>query len=417
VNSTSAFDASSLWADRARLDPPPFLHKAPDHIVYDFDQGTPDKELFPKQDLDRISHEIISTSPSDVLDYFDHEFGYGTMFMGLEALRAEIAAMVGRRQGRTPEIDEIIIVNGSSNGVSLAGQTFLQSGDAVILEAATFQLASRFFRQSGATPIYAAIDDDGMIPESVEERIQWARANGLRPKMIYTIPTGQLPTGTIMPLERRRRLLEIASTHDLMILEDAMYEPFQYEGERVASIWSMDTEGRVLQSESFSKTVAPSTRTGWMIGSRSAILGMSAVKADLGNSLWMMKTLAQYLKEGLLEPHIARSVEVYHRRRDLADAALAEHCGEYLTWRTPRAGFAFWLTLSDDMPWEEVSRGMFDEGIAMRSGERFLGSDSGAKHLRMSFPHQSDEGLAKGIATFGRVLARTAPAPASRVRA
>jgi 2-aminoadipate transaminase len=402
------FDSAELWTSMARRGNAPYFFKNPEHITFDFDQGTPDPLLFPVDDFARIAREVIEEVGPRAMDYFDKDYGYKAMFLGWDPLREQIARYLGGREGRAPDIDEIIVVNGSAHGIGLAGNVFLAAGDAVVVEAATFPYALQYFTQAGATILAAEVDGDGMDPESVDERLQEAKRQGLTPKMIYTIPTGHLPTGSIMPLERRQRLLEIASAWNLVIVEDTIYTPFQYEGEKVSSLWSLDTEGRVLQSDAFSKTIAPGTRIGWMTASQSSIIGMAKIRQDLGASMWLMRILHQYLSEGRLEPHIETSVGVYREKRDAVELALQEHCSAYLSWNKPKAAFYYWMRLSDNVDWDRVREEMYRAGIAMRPGERFLGHDDGPKHLRMAFAHLPIKKAADGIAKFGEVLERCA---------
>lgn len=397
------FDSKTMWTPLAQGDPPYFF-KNPDHIKYDFDQGTPDPNLYPMDELARIAREVLERNGPKVLDYTDPDYGYKSIFMGWDPLREEVARYLGSREARTPDIDELILVNGSANGVGIASRAFLEAGDAVIVEAATFPFALRYFGQAGATVFGAAIDADGMDPDSVAEKLAEAKKQGLRPKMIYTIPTGQLPTGTIMPLERRRRLLELAEEWNVLVLEDTIYNPFQYEGEVVPTLWSLDTTGRVMQSDSFGKTIAPGTRIGWMLGSPSTTLGMATVRQDLGASPWLMNIVHQYLTEDRLLDHIAKSVELYRSKRDVVERALEAYCGDFVSWDTPKAAFYYWLRLSDQVDWEKAKSEIDKAGIAMRPGERFIGQQDGAMHMRMSFGHAGKDELEMGMKTFGETL-------------
>jgi 2-aminoadipate transaminase len=398
------FDSTSLWSSKTKGGSPPYFYKNPPHVVYDFDQGTPAPELFPLDDLERITADILRTDGALALDYVDPAYGYTAMFLGWDPLREQIARYLSARESRTPKIEEIIVTNGSVQAVALAANTFLEPGDAVIVEGATFPFALRYFAQNGAKVFGAEVDGDGMVPDSVERKLREAKDQGLKPKMIYTIATGQLPTGTIMPLARRERVLELAREWNTMILEDAIYNPFQYEGEVQPTFWSLDTEGRVLQSDAFSKTIAPGTRLGWMLSSQTSTLGMATARQDLGSSMLLMRVLARYLEEGLLEPHLVKSRELYKVKRAAVESALREHCADYVSWRQPKAAFYCWLELSDAVDWDKVTKAMFDQGIVMRPGELFIGQETGPKHLRMAWGHLPVDELQAGIAKFGEVL-------------
>jgi 2-aminoadipate transaminase len=403
-----SFQSNALWTDMARAGDPPYFFKNPEHITYDFDQGTGDPDLYPLEDFGRIAKEVLERDGSAAMDYFDKDYGYKAMFLGWDPLREQIAEYLGKREGRTPDIDEIIIVQGSAHGIGLAANLFLQAGDAVIVEAASFPFALKYFKQTGATTLAADVDEDGLNPASVEEKLKEAKDQGLTPKMIYTIPTGHLPTGSVQPLERRQRLLELANEWNLVVIEDAIYNPFLYDGDPVPSLWSLDTEGRVMQSDAFSKTIMPGTRLGWMTANKDTIVGMATIRQDIGSSMWLMRVLHQYLLEGKLEAHIAHSVELYRERRDAIEAALQEHCSQYVTWTKPKAAFYFWLRLSDNVDWDRVQKEMFDEGILMRPGEKFLGREDGPKHLRMAWAHLPVEDAVDGIAKLGEVLEKSA---------
>jgi 2-aminoadipate transaminase len=399
-----SFDASALWSDRIKsAELPSSYLTSGAQIVHNFDQGSPDPTLFPAADLLRIAQLVADRDSDEAFTYYATSLGYRSMFLGWTPLREEIARYVGRREPTTPDPDELIVVNGSSQGIALAANAFLQPGDAVVTEALTYVFAPTYFSRTGATVFAADLDGDGMDPESVDAIFRQAKADGLNPKMIYTIPTGQLPTGTIMPLDRRRRLTEIAQKWNVIVVEDVIYSPFQYEGEVIPSLYSLDPDGRVLQTDGFAKTVAPAIRIGWMLGSDSAIRGLELARQDLGSSMWLMRIMAQYLREGLLEPHIARSVPAYRRKRDLVDDALHEHCEGYVRWSPPKAAFYFWLELSDALDWQAVRAEMSKAGIAMRPGQ-YLNRAGGPSHLRLAFGHVNAAQLAKGIARLGEVM-------------
>src|SRR5262249_31748154 len=154
-------------------------------------------------------------------------------------------------------------------------------------------------------------DDDGMDVDEVERRLEELRARGLRPKLIYTIATFQLPTGTCLSLARRRRLIELARRWQVVVLEDNGYGELRFEGTRLPTLLELDDTGLVIQSDSFSKTVVPGIRLGWLAGSPEAIAGVAAVRQDLGVSQWMSRIMAEYLAEGKLDPHIAAANRVY----------------------------------------------------------------------------------------------------------
>ncbi|HVW42360.1 MAG TPA: PLP-dependent aminotransferase family protein [Amycolatopsis sp.] len=398
------FDLTSQFSPLADAGDPPYFHKNPPHINFDFDQGTPDPATFPTEDLTRLAARVIAEDGPECLNYMDPRYGYGDIAMGWSPLREQIANLLEERDGQRPDHDGIIVTGGSVQGIALAGNAFLSAGDAAFVEAATFPFALRYFAQTGATVLPVTVDEQGMDVDRLADAIEQAARDGLRPKMVYTIPTFQLPTGTELSLERRHALLALADTHDLVILEDNIYAALRYEGEPLPTLRSLDTEGHVLQSDSFAKTVAPGTRLGWVTGPKDGILGLAKVRQDLGANQWISKIMTRYLAEGLLPPQVARAVDRYRPKRDVTADALTEHCGRWVSYRLPHGGFYFWLELADGLDWEQVARQMFDRGIAMRPGEMFMGQTAGRSHLRMAFAHMPEDSIRKGLMEFGAVL-------------
>jgi len=395
------FDVKDLYAPLAKNGTPPYFHKNPPHIKFDFDQGSPSREVFPVDDLLRIAQDVFARGGAGVLDYNDMQYGYADITMGYTPLREQLRDFLELREGREQHPDGIIVTNGSVQALALAANAFLSTGDAAFVEGATFPFGLRYFNQTGATVFPVQMDRQGLIPEDFEAQIAAARKQGLRPKLIYTISTFHLPTGTVLPLERRQRLLEIASANDMLIIEDAIYSPFRYSGEPVPSIYSLDTEGRVIQSDSFAKTVAPGTRIGWMAGSPDAILALAMVRQDLGPNQWLGRIMEQYLREGLMPAQIQRSIDAYRPKRDATAAALKRYCGEHVDFLIPDGGYYFWVELDEGIDWPLVQAHAFDRGIAMRPGEMFMGSTNGRGYVRLAFTEPTIEQTEDGMKEFG----------------
>lgn len=398
------FDIKELYSPLARSGEPPYFHKNPPHIVFDFDQGTPDPEVFPTEDLVRLADLVIQRDGPAVLDYMDHAYGYGDVTMGWTPLREEIAKYIERRDGRRLEANGVIATNGSVQALALVMTAYLSAGDAVFVEAATFPFGMRYMGQTGAEVVPVEVDGDGMNIDALGAAVEAAAARGLRPKMVYTIATHQLPTGTVLSLDRRRQLLALASERGMLIVEDNVYAAFDYDNQAPPSLLSLDQDGRVIQTDSFSKVVAPGTRVGWAAGTEDAIFGLAMVRQDLGASQWVSKLMTEYLAEGLLEKQIERVNGVYREKRDVVARELDAHCRPSVDYRFPHGGFYFWLDLADDVPWKRVQELAYEAGIAMRPGEMFMGAGDGRGHLRMSYVHLPIAEIESGIQTFGEVL-------------
>jgi 2-aminoadipate transaminase len=226
----------------------------------------------------------------------------------------------------------------------------------------------------------------------------------VKPKVIYTIPTYQLPTGTCMSLERREQLVALADEWGVLVIEDNCYWELYYDRKPPRTLLSLDRTGLVVQSDSFSKIFAPGVRMGWIVGSDEALKAVGSVRQDLGVSQWIARALELYLRDGKLEGHLDRVRELYTRKRDVTLAALEEHCSSYVSFRKPSGGIYFWLELTDDVDWERVRATMLNDGVACRPGERFSGDDSGRRYLRVAFLQVPEEEIERGIAVMGRAL-------------
>jgi len=397
-------DFSGLFSSKVKSAPPVYFPPPPASIRYNFDQGTPAPEIYPLEDFKRYAEAALDTFGADALGYYAGN-QYGEMTYGYAGLRERIAARIVRRDGRYIDSDGVMLVNGSAQGIALVAHAFLDAGDGVVVEASSFPYAVGYFRATGATVTTAPVDADGMDIDAVEARLREMRARGIRPKLIYTIPTFQVPTGTTMPLARRRRLLALAKEWNVLILEDNCYFELRYDGENLPTLFSLDDSGLVLQSDSFSKMLAPGLRMAWLAGAPELMQAVAAVREDLGVSQWTARMLEAYIADGKLDPHLDRVRVLYRRKRDVALRALREHCAGLVTYEIPAGGIYFWLRLADDVDAEQVRLRMVDEGVACRPGERFMDDDSAAQFLRVAFLQVPEPEVERGIAALGRALA------------
>lgn len=207
----------------------------------------------------------------------------------------------------------------------------------------------------------------------------------MTPKLIYTIATHHLPTAAVLSVERRERMLALAAAQETLILEDNVFHCFRYGDDPPPTLLSLDREGLVLQSDSFTKSVAPSTGVGWMAGSPEAIVSLATMRQDLGTSQWLCRTMAQYLAGGLFERHIEETNDLYRAKRDAVERGLKRHCSDWVSFLVPAGGVYFWLELSDRIDWDGLEEAAAERGIAIGELERVPGSSDGAPHLRMAF--------------------------------
>jgi 2-aminoadipate transaminase len=378
----------------------------PESMPWAFEAGLPDPASFPIDDLARIAERVLRTDADDGLQYGGG--AHGSIVYGYEGLRDQLAVRTQREDAREVGRREVILTSGGVQGLSMACDAFLDPGDVVAVEAPTWGAVLTAARMTGAEPCAIPVDADGLQVDKLEAELDRIAAEGKRLKLVYSIATFHTPTGVCLSLERRRRLLALARERDFMVLEDNVYGDLRYDGEALPTIFSLDTgdeAGRVIRVDSFSKTLAPALRIGWVTGHADAIAALSAVRGDLGVSQWLARMLAIYLEEGLLEPHIERVNALYRQKRDVAAAALREHCGEWVHFEVPAGGYFLWCELSDKVNGKQLLRNGLSEGVVCRPGERFFGDpDDGRSFFRLAFSMVPVEEIERGIAALGRAM-------------
>lgn len=412
-------DVQKFLSDIARVAPfvPP---QDPVPVTFNFDQGIPSAETFPIALLDQLQSDVLKRDGARALEYVSLDIdgpgdqivygntGYTELVLGSLHLRRELARWLGERNARTAlGPDNLIITSGSVQAIALAINALVNPGDGVLVEAATFPYALRYAKMRGADIRPVTIDQDGLDTDALESRLEEMAAAGVVPKLLYIVATFQLPTCVSTSEPRRRRILELADQYDFLIIEDNIYGDLRYHGEPIPTLLSMDTQGRVMQSHGFSKTVAPALRIGWMTGPQDLITALGSVRQDLGPSLWTCRALAQFVASGGFDKQIDRANDVYRRKLDVAVAAVREHCGPWVTFAVPEGGFYLWLKLSDQVDWREVRRRSAEGGVSFRPGERFMidsAAASGAGYLRLAYSHVDDDEIRRGIAILGEAI-------------
>jgi 2-aminoadipate transaminase len=418
-------EAKTYYSDIALSGPPLFFPDPSAPVTFNFDQGIPDEATFPLADLQKLHEEIlerdqgrameyISMGWDDKKDQLEYLSTYIELVLGYTGLRSELATWLNKHSNRDDLVaDNFILASGSVQAIALAINAVVNAGDGVLVESATFPYALRYFQMRGADIRPVNVDCDGLDPDSLQARLLEMRSAGVKPKMLYIVATFQLPTGVVTTLERRRRILELAEEFDFLILEDNIYGDLRFSGEPIPTLLALDRSGRVLQSNGFSKTVAPGLRLGWVAGPADFVAATAAVRQDLGVSQWTARVMAEYVARGMFDEHIAEVNNVYRRKRDVAAQAVRDYCEPWVSFALPDGGFYLWLTMDDRVDWEKVRAEAELGGVAFRPGERFMTEDSavgGNQYIRLAFSHVQDDELRRGIEVLGNAIKAAAPA-------
>jgi 2-aminoadipate transaminase len=373
-----------------------FLALAGDPAITSFAGGYPDPTLFPMDELHGIYADLLSPQHAAALQY--------TASDGLPELRALVAARL-TADGMPCTADDVLITQGGQQGLDLTAKLFVDAGDVIVTERPTFLGALIAFNP--CEPEYRSVpmDDEGMDTDALEVVLRSTE----RVKLVYTVPDYQNPTGRTMSLGRRRRLVELAEEHDVVILEDTPYRELRYEGERLPTIASLDPNGRVVHLGSFSKILAPGLRLGWALAAPEVREKLSLLKlaADTQNGTLNMRAAAAYLTRFDIEQHIADMLPTYRHQRDLMLATMAEHFPAGISWTRAHGGLFTWVTFPRGLDLAAFQRDVLipRAGVIVVPGTPFFADRPEANHARMSFSGVPDARLVAGVRAMGGLLA------------
>jgi 2-aminoadipate transaminase len=397
-----------LYAPLVSLGAPQSAPLSPRPVRYNFGQGLAAPETFPVETLAECAAKVFAHG-ADALEYFDPSGNEAEMLFGHLGLRTELAKWISTRQGTDISPEHVLLTQGSAQGLGLIANAFVGPGDGVIVEDSTFRCTVHWMRCAGGTIATVPVEQDGMNIDAVEAQLERFAAQRIRPKVIYTIPTFHLPTGTVLSLEKRQRLLELAREWNVIVLEDNVYAELRYAGEPVPSLLSVDDAGSVVQSDSFSKMIAPGIRLGWVVAPAPVIEALAAIRQDLGVSQIIGKMMEFYLQSGDLPPHLDAANAVYRHKRDAAIAAMESYCGDAVRFDVPAGSFYLWVEMSPDFDWEGVRAECFEHGVYYRPGEMFSANDTSRHYFRLAFSYLNEADIDAGIRILGDVVAQRQP--------
>ena len=325
---------------------------------------------------------------------------------GYRPLREFLAAKLGRDAGIAATADDILIVSGSLQALDLVNHTLLQRGDTVIVEQETYQGALTRLGRLGVRTVGIPLDRDGMRMDALASTLAELRGGGVRPKYIYTIPTVQNPTGTIMPEARRAELLRLSQEHGVPIFEDDCYADLVWDGQRPPAIHAMAVNGGVIHIGSFSKSIAPALRVGFIVAPWEMLSRMLALKTDAGSGALEQMALAEYCA-----PHFATHVPKLTRglrvKLDVLMEALNAQFGTTAEFEAPKGGIFLWVKLPDNVDTLKLCRAALAAGVAINPGPEWSTNKvDAASRLRLCFANPSSEQIREGVAVLADVCRR-----------
>ncbi len=408
----SALDWSHAFAsrsDRMRASEIRELLKLLDQPdIISFAGGIPDPALFPTDAIRAATDAILTdrTTAAQALQYSVSE--------GFLGLRRWIVDFMGRN-GVPCGLDNILITCGSQQGLDFLGKLLISPGDTALVEAPTYLGALQAFNAYEPRYDRLIVDGGNTTPDAYATA---AAANGGRVKFAYVVPDFANPTGITMSVENRAKLLTLAADLGVPVIEDSAYQALRFEGEALPSIMALDCAAnggdiektRTVYCGTFSKTLVPALRIGWIVAAQPLIQKLVLVKqaGDLHSSTLNQMVMAR-LAEAEYDANVARAIALYRARRDAMMVALDAHMPQGVTWTRPEGGLFVWVTLPKGLDGAALlARAIADERVAFVPGNAFFATDGMTNTIRLNFSSPNEAEIAEGIARLGRLVARLA---------
>lgn len=366
-----------------------------DPSVISFAAGNPAPEAFPVEEVNKISKEVLTENPILALQYNITE--------GYTPLRNTLKKLMEERGCFDPERDDLIITSGAQQANELSCKVLCDEGDTLICEAPSFIGSLNSFKSYKTNIIGVELENDGINIEKLEETL---KANP-KTKLIYLIPNFQNPTGNTMSFEKRKAAYELAKKYGAVILEDNPYGDLRFAGENVPSIKTLDKDGIVIYTGTFSKILAPGLRVGYVVAPKEIIQKIVVCKqvADVHTNIWAQVICEKFLEEYDLEKHLAKIRKVYERKCNLMLDLMDKHFSKKIEYTRPQGGLFIWATLpqGSDMP-AFCKKAVQDYKIAVVPGNAFTVNDTDpTTSFRLNFSTPTDEQITKGCEILGKM--------------
>jgi 2-aminoadipate transaminase len=368
---------------------------------YNFIGGHNDAEQVPVDDLMAAAAAVLAREGSTLATY-----GLNSGPLGYQPLRDFLVVKLKRDAGIICSADEILITSGSLQAIDLVNGILLARSDTVLIEEATYGGVLSRFTRLGVNAVGIPLDHEGLRLDALESALADYARRGIRPKYIYTIPTVQNPTGTIMGEPRRRALLELAHRYGVPIFEDDCYADLIWDGRRPPALYAMSERGGVIHIGSFSKSVAPALRVGYIVASWNVLARMLALKTDAGSGALEQMVLAEYCARHFHD-HVPKLTRALRAKLEVLMDALSEHFGTAAEFDDPKGGIFLWVKLPDVVDTRKLAQAALAAGVAINPGPEWSADAAyGKSRLRLCFAHPSPETLRQGIAALAEVCRR-----------
>lgn len=372
---------------------------AADPEVISLAGGNPAPELFPNEELSAIAAELLAKQPVLSLQYGVTE--------GYTPLRDAVKARLAKIENIHPEAcdSDLIITSGGQQGIELSTKVLVNEGDVVVVELPSFIGATNAFRSYGARLVGVPVQEDGMDTDALAKILD----ENKNVKMIYTIPTFQNPMGVTMSIEKRKKVYELAKAHGVYILEDNPYGDLTFDGTKMPTIKSMDTDGIVMYSGSFSKILAPGLRLGFFCAPTAVLSKIIIAKqvSDVHTAMLPQLLAYEFMKRYDIEALIAKMRANYAHKCETMLNAMAKYFPKDITYTHPKGGLFIWCDLGHGVDTLPLAKEAIAEKVAFVPGNTFMvDMDQPTSTLRLNYSTMSDEKIEEGIKRLGKVFSQ-----------
>ncbi len=367
--------------------------------TFPFGSGRPDPASFPNRGLAEAAMRILPELGDELASYPGS--------LGYEPLRKLMSQRFARREGVALPVDRIVLTTGSMQAVTLVAQALVESpGDVIVLEEYSYSGTLSAYRKEGAELVGVPLDEHGMRMDALERTLDMLVSGNRKPKFIYTLATYQNPTGSIMPVDRRRELLDIAGRFGIPVVEDHCYADTVYEDRHEPALWTLEHETPVIHIESLSKILGPGVRLGYLAAPRHLLDRILQYRRDGGTSSLSAAVVCEYFREELWS-HVDRINAIVGRKRDLMFDMLSRFPDAFEWFSRPSGGLFIWVKLpdaTDTVACEQLAESM---GIDYATGKAFHVYNKDVPYIRLAFGFATHDDVRTGIPILADCIRRS----------
>lgn len=370
------------------------LKAAADPQIISFAGGLPAPELFPVKEMKAAVDKAFDTHGQEVMQYGAAK--------GVAVLRELIQKHVKEKEDVDAELDNVLVTTGSEQVLDLVGKAFVNPGDTVLVEQPTYLCALDVFKTYGANFAGVEMDEQGMKMDALEEALK-AHPNT---KLIYTVPNFQNPTGRTMTLDRRKKLAELAAKYDVYVLEDNPYGEIRFAGDHVPAVKSFDKTGHVFYMSTFSKTLAPGFRLGWVVADSEVVNKLTVLKqsADLHTDNLVQYAVAQFFADNDVDAHVKEISNLYGKRKQLMADGIKQYFPAGVKYTDPEGGMFLWVEVPGVDDTVELFKECLKHNVAFVPGDPFFAGQPQPGAFRLNYSNAQEDQIKAGMKQLGAAL-------------